>query len=171
MEFSRQAVWAKLKTPAEFITALIALIGLAYGVVWVLDEIVVHVHIRVAHGWWAYRFWHASWRLLAPILMVAAGRLWPRRVLGQLLWAVGVVWLIVLAFGTSMALYGGLLMSLAVSFGWVVGTTLSLAAIIPLTLVVVLVGSLVDRARKQSRLFDRLIAEICWMPDRTAKTE
>ncbi len=73
MEFSRQAVSAKLKTPAEFITALIALIGMIYGLAWVMDDVVAHVHIRVAHGWWVYQFWHAWWRVLAPILMVAGG--------------------------------------------------------------------------------------------------
>jgi len=171
MEFSHQAVWAKLKTPTEFIASLIALFGLIYGIARALDDVLTHVHIRVAHSWWAYQVWHSWWCVLVPILMVTAGRLYARRIVGHLLWAVGAIWLLVLAFVASIALYVGLLTALAVSFGWLVGTTLSVAAIIPLTLVVLLVGSLVDRARKQSRLFDRLVTEICWMPDRTAKTE
>jgi hypothetical protein len=171
MEFSYQAVWAKLKAPIELVTAPIALIGLIYGIAFVLDDAVAHVHIRVAHGWWAYQFCHDWWWVLVPILMAIAGRVCARRIFGRLLWAVGAVWLVVLAFAATIALYRGLLISLAVSFGWVVGIALSVAAIIPLTLVVVLVGSWVDRARKQSRLFDRLVAEVCWMPDRTAKAE
>jgi hypothetical protein len=171
MEFSRQMVWSKFKTPAEFITALIALIGLMFGLAWVLDDVVAHVHIRVAHGWSTYQFWHVSWWVLVPILMVAGGRFCARRIFGQFLWVVGAVWLLGLAFVVSIALCVRLLMSLAVSFGWVVGTTLSLATIILSTLVVAFVGSLVDHARKQSRLFDRLVMEICWMPDITTKTK
>lgn len=121
MKFSHQAVWAKLKTPTEFISGLIALSVLICAIAWLLDDMVAHVHIRVAHGWWAYQFWHARWWVLVPILMVAGGRLCARRIFGRLLWAVGAVWLLAVAFVASIALYGGLLMSLAVSFrmgGW-----------------------------------------------------
>jgi hypothetical protein len=171
MEFSRQAVWAKLKTPAEFITRLIAIIGLIYGLGWVLDDVVAHFHIRVAHNWWAYNFWHAWWWVLAPVLMVAAARLWPRRILAQLLWAAGAIWLLLLASGACAVWWIALLTYLAARYGWVAGGALSLAAMVPFTLAVVLAGILVDLIRKRSHLFDRLVIEICWMPDLKRKPE
>jgi cation transport ATPase len=165
MKFSRQAVWAKLKTPTEFVATLIALIGLIYGIVWVLDDVVEHVHIRVAHGWWAFQFWHAWWWLLLPIVMVAGGRLCARRIFGRLLWAVGAIWLTLLAFGASMALFGGLLMSLAASFGWVIASALTLVGLLLVGFGLAITGELVYRARRRWRSIDHLAEEICWTPD------
>jgi hypothetical protein len=142
-----------------------------YGVSWVADDILAHAKIHADHHWCAYRVWHAWWWLITPSGLVALGRVWHRRTFGQGLWAVGVIWLAVLAASASLWLWMVLLMSLAAPFGYLIGTTLSLVVMIPVTLVIVLVGSLVDRARKRSRLFDRLMTDVCWMPDRTAKSE
>jgi hypothetical protein len=165
MEFSRQAVWAKLKTPREFIATLFALIGLVYGLAWVLDDIVEDVHIRVTHGWWAYQFWHAWWWILTPILMMAGGRLCARRIFGRLLWVVGAVWLILLALGVSIAVFGRLLMSLVVSFGWLIGSALTLVGLLLASFGLAIVGELVYRARRRWRFIDHLTEKICWTPD------
>ncbi len=171
MEHSAKAYWEKVKDAGEFTAGIVAIVAVLYGLSWLADDILGHTHIHIDHRWWAYKVWHAWWWLISPLGLVTMGRAWHQRALGQGMWAVGVIWLAFLAFGACIGWWLSLLIYLAARFGWLAGGALSLAAMVPFTFAGVLVGILVDQARERSHLFDRLVTEICWMPDSKAKPE
>jgi hypothetical protein len=165
MKHSAKAFWKKNKVAGEFTAGIVAIVAVLYGLSWVADDILAHAHIHLDHHWWAYRAWHAWWWVIAPIAMVAGGRLWHRQIIGKGLWVVGVLWLVFLGFGAGMALWGKLLMYLVSRFGWLSGGALTLAATAFSALGWALVGDLFDRARKRWPFIDGLKREICWMPN------
>jgi hypothetical protein len=161
--------WEKARSPAKFLVTLMLIVCFVYALAWTVDDILSNIDIRANSDWWAQRIWHAWWWLITPLGLVTLGRVWHRRTLGGFMWAVGVIWLAILAFGACTGWWLELFIYLATHFGWLVGGALSVAAMIPFAFLIVLVGSLVDGARKRSRLFDRLVTEVCWTPDRTAR--
>ena len=64
MERSAKAFRDNAKAAREFVAGIAAIIGLLYALGWLTDEILVRVHIRIDHRWWAYRVWHAWWWLV-----------------------------------------------------------------------------------------------------------
>src|SRR5260370_37467838 len=105
-----KTLWEKAKPAGEFVAGIVAIVAVLYGLSSMADDIFVHIHVD--HHWWAYRVWHTWWWVIAPLAMVAGGRLWHRRIIGKGLWVVGVLWLGFLGFSVGMALLVGLLMYL-----------------------------------------------------------
>jgi hypothetical protein len=171
MEHSSKVFWEKVKDAGEFTAGIVAIVAVLYGLSWLADDILGHAHIHIDHHWWAYKLWHAWWWVTAPLAMVIVGRVWHRQIIGKGLWVVGVLWLAFLGFGGGMALWGRLLMSLVVPFGWLIGSVLMLAGVLLIGFGFAILGELIYRARVRWPRIDRVITEICWTPDSTSKSE
>jgi len=163
--------WEKVGSLTKFLATLLVVVGFIYAFTWTADELSEHIHIRVDRAWWAHQVWHSWWWVIVPMMLVGMGRILNRRTLGQGLWAVGLVWLAILAASAALGLWGVLLKSLVTPFGWLIGNFLALIATLAAGACFAFVGILVGRARKASRLFDRLVAEICWSPKSKHKAE
>ena len=58
---SRERFWNKAKAAVGTTGEWVAGLGVIAGSVWVLAEVVGHVHMRVDHNWWGYHVWKFYW--------------------------------------------------------------------------------------------------------------
>jgi hypothetical protein len=147
MGYSVKAISEKAKPAGEFVAGIIAIAAVLYALSWVVDDVLVHVHIHADHQWWAYRIWHTWWVLIVPLGMVGIGWRYSKRTLGDGLWAFGIIWLAFYGCAAGMVLFFDVFSHLSDRVGFLGGTILSCAGVLVLGLGFVVVGRLVDRVR------------------------
>jgi len=147
MKHFAKECWEKTKPARDFVAGIFAIAAVLYAVSWVVDDVLVHVHIHADHQWWAYRVWHAWWAMIVPVCMVGIGWKYRKRTLGDGLWACGIIWLAFYGCAAGMVLFFDVFSHLSDRVGFLGGTLLSCAGVFVLGLGFVVVGRLVDRVR------------------------
>src|SRR5437879_510373 len=109
MKLFAKEFWGKSNPAREFVAGIIAIAAVLYALSWVVDEVLVHVHIHADHQWWAYRVCHAWWAMFVPACMVGIGWKYRKRTLGDFLWAFGIICLAFYVCAAGMVLFLDLL--------------------------------------------------------------
>ena len=144
-----KAFWEKAKAARAFIAGIVAIVAVLYGLSWVADDLFGHIRIEADHHWWAYRLWHGWWPVIVPLVMV--GIAWPfrRRALGGGLWAMGAVWMLFLGCAFGMMIFVEFFKYASNRLGILVGTALSLVAVLLLGICSAVWGRLAHQVRNR----------------------
>jgi hypothetical protein len=147
MKHLAETLWENAKPAGEFVAGIVAIVAVLYGLSSMADDIFVHIHVD--HHWWAYHAWHTLWWVIVPLMMVGIG--WPfrRRALGGGLWAMGAVWMLFLGCAFGMMIFVEFFKYASNRLGILVGTALSLVAVLLLGICSAVWGRLAHQVRNR----------------------